>query len=72
MRYRNPEGEEALLEALRGKRSSGDFADRIAGLISQLRAAGAEVYLNSTVRSRERGYLMWGAYVLSRSDTRLA
>ncbi len=72
MRYRNPEGEEALLEALRKKRSSGDFADRIALLIAQLRAAGAEVYLNSTVRSRERGYLMWGAFRLSRSDTRAA
>jgi hypothetical protein len=72
MRYRNPEGEEALLEALRRKRSSGDFADRIAELIAQLRAAGAEVYLNSTVRSPERGYLMWGAYLLSRSDTRRA
>ena len=70
MRYQNPEGEGALLEALRRKRSSGDFADRIAELIAQLRAAGAEVYLNSTVRSRERGYLMWGAYLLSRSDTR--
>ena len=30
--------------------------------------AGAEVYLNSTLRSRERGYLMWGAFALSRAD----
>jgi hypothetical protein len=68
-RYRNPAGEQALLAALRMDRSTGDFADRIAELIAQLRAVGAEVYLNSTVRSRERGYLMWGGYVLSRTDT---
>lgn len=67
MRYRNPVGDQALLAALRATRPG--FADRIAALVSQLRSAGAEVYLNSTVRSRERGYLMWGAYVLSRSET---
>jgi hypothetical protein len=72
MRYRNPADEQALLAALRSKRGSDDLADRISELMAQLRAAGAEVYLNSTVRSRERGYLMWGAYVLSRTDTRQA
>jgi hypothetical protein len=69
-RYRNPSGEPDLLAALRAKRGSDDFASRIADLIAQLRAAGVEVYLNSTVRSRERGYLMWGAFELSRTRTR--
>ena len=67
MRYQNPSGEEQALSALAGIRTDASFASRIRGLIDQFRAQGAEVYLNSTVRSRERGYLMWGAFVLSQS-----
>ena len=63
MRYQNPSQEEQALSALAGIRVGASFASRIRGLIDQLRAQGAQVYLNSTVRSRERGYLMWGAFV---------
>ncbi len=68
MRYPNPEGERALLDSLRAHRIGSDFADRIESLIEQLRAQGAEVHLGSTVRQPERGYLMWGAFVLSRIE----
>ncbi|MBW2229237.1 MAG: hypothetical protein JRG92_02550 [Deltaproteobacteria bacterium] len=67
MRFRNPEGEAEMLAALSKQRESGSFQERIADLIGQLRAQGADVYLNSTLRSPERGYLMWGAWRLSRS-----
>ncbi|HIL02800.1 MAG TPA: hypothetical protein EYG06_11980 [Myxococcales bacterium] len=68
MRYRNPSGESESLAALAAVRAESSFAARIRSLMSQLRNQGAEVYLNSTVRSRERGYLMWGAFVLSRAS----
>ena len=67
MRYRNPSQEEQALSALAKIRAEASFASRIRGLIDQFRAQGAEVYLNSTVRSRERGYLMWGAFILSQA-----
>ena len=34
----------------------------------QLEQQGAEVWVTSSVRSRERGYLMWGAFLLSRAS----
>ncbi len=64
-RFPNPEGEEQRLEALARSRSS-DYASRVRALLAQLRAQGADVALTSTLRSRERGYLMWGAFRLSR------
>lgn len=64
-RYPNPGTEREMLAALRAAHPSSDFADRLERLMDQLRAAGADVQLNSTVRRRERGYLMWGAYVLA-------
>lgn len=67
MRYRNPDEREALL-ALLAEGNPG-YAERIASLITQLEAQGAEVWLTSTVRSQERGYLMWGAFILSRCET---
>jgi len=70
MRYRNPQSERELLAALAGTSGSGDFAERVENLISQLRTQGADVTLNSTLRSRERGYLMWGAFILSRKTSR--
>ena len=70
MRYRNPQTERELLTALAAKNRTGDFAGRVENLMAQLRKQGGQVYLNSTVRSRERGYLMWGAYALSRMDSR--
>jgi hypothetical protein len=38
----------------------------VRALLEQLRAQGADVALTSTLRRRERGYLMWGAFRLSR------
>jgi len=70
MRYRNPQSEGELLAALAAENDTGDFAERIESLMSQLRAQGADVVLNSTVRSRERCYLMWGAFILSRKTER--
>lgn len=70
MRYRNPRGEAAMLAALERQRGPSPnapaFADRVRSLMRQLREQGAEVYLGSTVRRRERGYLMWGAFELAR------
>jgi hypothetical protein len=62
-RYLNPEDEAARLADLRAHAPS--FADRAEALILQLRSQGAEVYVSSAVRSRHRGYLMWGAFLLS-------
>lgn len=67
-RYPNPESEREMLTALTKRTGSKSFAERIQLLMSQLREQGAEVYLNSTVRSRHRGYLMWGAFLLSRTQ----
>ena len=66
-RYPNPDGEAELLKVLvaRGK---GDYASRLTSLMQQLRAQGADVTLTSTVRPAERGYLMWGAFELSRAS----
>jgi hypothetical protein len=66
-RYPNPDGEQERLEAL-GRSRSGDYAGRVRALLEQLRAQGADVALTSTLRSRERGYLMWGAFRLSRVE----
>jgi hypothetical protein len=67
MRYPNPVKEPEALSALARTRDESALAQRIRSLIGQLREQGAEVYLNSTVRSPERGYLMWGAFLLSRA-----
>ncbi len=67
-RFQNPGSEAAMLRALSRAPGSGDFATRVAYLLRALRAAGAEVSLGSTVRSPQRGYLMWGAFLLSRAE----
>lgn len=67
-RYVNPTGREPLLDALAAERPGADFATRVRHLLAQLDAQGAEVWVTSTVRSRHRGYLMWGAYALSRCE----
>lgn len=69
MRFRNPSETDELLVALHEARPEQTFPSRLAALLVQLEAQGAEVYLTSTVRSRERGYLMWGAFALSRAAT---
>ncbi len=65
MRYANPEDEQQLLIALKKARPEDDLHARVELLVEQLRAQGAEVSVDSTVRPKERGYLMWGAYWLS-------
>jgi hypothetical protein len=69
MRFRHPQDEPAMLEALRARRPGSDFADRLELLMAQLRASGARVQLESTVRLRERGYLMWGSFELARQHS---
>jgi hypothetical protein len=69
LRYVNPTEREALVEALAGQRPQADFAARIGDLLGQLEDQGAEVWVTSTVRSRHRGYLMWGAFALSRATS---
>jgi hypothetical protein len=68
-RYRNPQEEEAMLAALEEAGRPG-FADRLRDLLGQFRAQGAQAWVFSTVRSRERGYLIYGSFILSRADTR--
>ena len=66
-RYPNPDDRDTLLQLLAEANPS--FAERITALLTQLEAQGAEVYVTSTVRSRHRGYLMWGAFELSRAES---
>ncbi len=65
-RYLNPSERPELMAALAA--ANPDFAERVEHLLGQLEGAGAEVWVTSTVRKPERGYLMWGAYELSRCD----
>ncbi len=66
-RFPNPEEEGEMIGAHMDKRPASDFADRVASLITQLRTQGAEVSVESTLRQRERGYLMYGAFWLSQA-----
>lgn len=66
-RYRNPGDEESMLEALAAA-GGADFAGRIRALLEQFRSQGADAWVFSTVRSRERGYLIYGAFILSRAN----
>ncbi|MFB4202675.1 hypothetical protein ACEZHJ_02610 [Arhodomonas sp. KWT2] len=65
-RYPNPADEAARLQALVDAGAAG-FASRLRSLMAQCRDQGAEAYLYSTVRRRERGYLMYGAFILARA-----
>ena len=67
-RFPNPADEAERLQALEEK-GNPDFRARMEHLIEQLREQGAEVHVLSTVRRRERGYLMYGAFILSRAET---
>jgi len=66
-RFRNPDQEGPALAAL--GLSNPTFTERVESLITQLRAQGADVFVASTMRFRERGYLMWGAFLLSQCDS---
>ncbi|WP_067561509.1 hypothetical protein [Halofilum ochraceum] len=67
-RYRNPDDGDEMLEALSAA-GGADFARRIRSLLEQFRAQGADAWVFSTVRSRERGYLIYGAFILSRASS---
>lgn len=65
--YPQPETEAEHLAAL-AEHNRG-LVDRLNHLFAQLRRQGATVEINASVRRRERGYLIYGAYILSRSRT---
>lgn len=67
VRYQNPSDRDEMLAAIDAERPESDFRVRLTSLLEQIEAEGGEVYLASTTRSRERGYLMWGAFTLSRA-----
>jgi len=65
-RFENP-GDEAQMLAALERSNPGDFADRLRNLLQQFRDQGAEAWVHSTVRSPERGYLIYGSFILSRA-----
>ncbi|MEQ1569166.1 MAG: hypothetical protein ABMA64_26255 [Myxococcota bacterium] len=69
MRYRAPSGRAAMYATLAATRPDATFTSRIAGLVAQLEQQGADVYLTSFLRYRQRGYLMWGSFLLRRCTT---
>ncbi|MED5372798.1 MAG: hypothetical protein VX899_17400 [Myxococcota bacterium] len=68
-RYPNPTERHELMETLAQARPDSDFAARMESLLRQLEAQGAQHWVTSTVRSRHRGYLMWGAFVMAKCDS---
>jgi hypothetical protein len=64
-RYANPESLEEQLLALHHALPTSTFPSRVGSLFMQLQQQGAQCWITSTVRSRERGYLMWGAFLLA-------
>jgi hypothetical protein len=69
-RYRNTSGEKNILKELSLKSPDKTFAKRVALLVKQLRAQGADVSVYSGLRKRQRGYLMWGSFALSRCKSK--
>ncbi|MBT6177095.1 MAG: hypothetical protein HOI23_07585 [Deltaproteobacteria bacterium] len=68
-RFPNPRGEQAKFVKLGQAVPGNDFHLRVAALLKQFRAQGAEVFVDSTVRAQERGYLIWGSYLLSQVES---
>ena len=69
-RFKNPATRLKKLRALKkGSSKVGGLAQRVNSLISQLERQKSHVTLSSTVRSKKRGYLMWGAYRLKNLRT---
>lgn len=68
-RFPNPANDEERMQALEDK-GNPEFRGRMENLIEQFRDQGAEVHVLSTVRRPERGYLMYGAFILSRAETK--
>lgn len=67
-RFEQPKTEDARLEALAVLNPS--FAARLRNLREQLTKQGVLVYIEATIRPRERGYLMYGAHLIRRSKSR--
>ncbi|MDH5180934.1 MAG: hypothetical protein OEZ39_02540 [Gammaproteobacteria bacterium] len=65
VRYKNPSKEADIIHALR--KAAPGFNKRVASLVRQLRKQGVAVWYSSSLRHRERGYLMYGAFALSRT-----
>lgn len=68
-RYPNPTERHELMRILAEARPGSDFMARMESLTRQLEYQGAEHWVTSTVRSKHRGYLMWGGFVLSKCKT---
>ena len=66
-RYPQPQTQKDRLWAL--YRRNPDFSQRVRSLITQLRAQGANVVVESTVRDPRRGLLLYGSFILSRSES---
>ncbi|MFW6364911.1 MAG: hypothetical protein ACOC2H_00395, partial [Spirochaetota bacterium] len=66
VRYKNPSTQETMLARLAESAPDKTFVPRIRHLLVQFERQGAYVEVTSTVRSRERGYLMWGSFALGR------
>jgi hypothetical protein len=69
-RYKNLSTHQKMIIALNKHNKAGDFGQRIEHLGQQIRSQGGQYHLHSTVRNRVRGYLMWGAYLLSKQKSR--
>ena len=67
-RYQQPETEQGRIDAL--QKANPSFGARVASLTKQLKAQGAFVFVDATVRAPERGYLLYGSYRLSRSESK--
>ena len=66
-RYLEPEADADKLAALRD--ANADFGHRVEHLLRQLRAQGAFVQIESAVRSRERGFLLYASFILGRAGS---
>ncbi len=67
-RYKQPKTGEARLAAL--TRKNARFGRRMDSLLRQLKAQGTSVFVESTIRDRRRGFLIYGSYLLGQSKTR--
>jgi hypothetical protein len=66
-RYENPETEDGRLASLAKKNPR--LHKKVKLLTDQLKKQGADVFVDSTVRAPERGYLMWGAFLLKSASS---
>ena len=67
LRFQQPETEAKRMWAL--YRENPDFTQRVRSLVKQLRKQGAFVTIESTVRDRRRGFLLYASFVLSRVNS---